>query len=334
MLIKDLKSEVTAKTLSLDKDTVDLMSGSTAIIIVTVEYYDGHTENVTTKARYQNSNSPVASISAGKITAKSKGTTTVTVSFKGSLGDTVKARLTINVTNRDPYNRNEAEDYNAQNGIQTENCSDTDGGINVGFIENGDWLRFNSLDFGSGAASFEARVASATNGGNLEIRLDSPTGTLAGTCAVSGTGGWQIWVTKSWSVSSLSGIHDIYLEFTGGSGYLFNINWWKYKPEQAEGVPEENSSSNETPHCFSLGQNYPNPFNPITEIRYDIPEISRVTLKVFDFLGRNIATLVNERKVPGSYEVNFDASTLSSGVYFYALRAGNRYAVRKMALIK
>jgi arabinoxylan arabinofuranohydrolase len=250
MLIKDLKSEVTAKTLSLDKYTMDLLSGSTANIIVTVEYYDGHIEDVTTKASYINSNSSVASISAGKITAKSNGTTIITVSFKGLLGDTVTAQLTINVSNRDPYSRNEAEEYNAQNGIQTENCSDTGGGINVGYIENGDWLRFNSLDFGSGAASFEARVASATNGGNLEIRLDNPTGTLAGTCVVPGTGGWQTWVTKSCSVSGLSGIHDIYLKFTGGSGYLFNINWWEFKPEQTEVVPEEDSSLNRTPHSF------------------------------------------------------------------------------------
>ena len=64
-------------------------------------------------------------------------------------------------------------------------------------IENGDYIKVKGVDFGSGATSFEARVASATSGGNIELRLDSPTGTLVGTCAVSGTGGWQTWVTKS-----------------------------------------------------------------------------------------------------------------------------------------
>jgi arabinoxylan arabinofuranohydrolase len=334
MLIKDLKSEVTARTLSLDKYTMDLLSGSTANIIVTVEYYDGHTEDVTTKASYINPNGSVASISAGKITAKSKGTTIITVSFKGLLGDTVTAQLTINVSNRDPYNRNEAEEYSAQNGIQTENCSDTGGGINVGYIENGDWLRFNSLDFGSGAALFEARVASATNGGNLEIRLDNLAGTLAGTCVVTGTGGWQTWVTKSCSVSGLSSIHDIYLKFTGGSGYLFNINWWKFKPEQTEVVLEQHSSSNEIPYSFFLGQNYPNPFNPSTTIQFSVSRSTFVTLKVFNLLGQEIATLAAQEFRAGSYSLNWNAIGVPSGVYFYRLVAGSFLETKKMFLLR
>ena len=332
MLVKDLISESTAKSLSLDKYTVDLLSGSTANVIVTVEYYDGHTEDVTAKASYTNPNSSVASISAGKITAKSAGTTIITISFKGSSGDNVTAQLTINVANRGPYNRNEAEDYNSQNGIQTEDCSDTDGGINVGFIENGDWLRYNSLDFGSGAASFEARVASATNGGNLEIRLDSPTGTLAGTCVVSGTGGWQTWITKSCSVSGLSGIHDIYLKFSGSSGYLFNINWWKFNPEVTD--VEENSSSKEKPHSFFLEQNYPNPFNPTTVINYQLPEGAFVVLKVFDLLGREIKTLVNEHQDSGKYSVQFSSLNLSSGLYLYKIDAGAYHDIKKLLVLK
>lgn len=101
-------------------------------------------------------------------------------------------------------------------------------GMNVGFIDHGDYLKIKNVNFGSGAAAFEARVASAGNGGNIELRLDSPTGTLAGTCAVQNTGGWQSWVTKTCTVSGASGTHDLYLKFTGGSGYLFNLNWWKF----------------------------------------------------------------------------------------------------------
>jgi hypothetical protein len=333
MLVKDLISEVTAKTLSLDRYTMDLISGSTANITVTVEYDDGHTEDVTTKASYINSNSSVASISAGRITAKSKGTTIITVSFQGSLGDTVSAQLTINVSNRDPYSKNEAEEYNTQNGIQTEDCSDAGGGLNVGYIENGDWLRFNALDFGSGAASFEARVASATNGGNLEIRLDSPTGSLAGTCVITGTGGWQNWVTKSCSVSGLSGIHNIYLKFTGGSGYLFNINWWKFKPEPTGVAPEEKSSSNETPYSYCFGQNYPNPFNPTTVIRYQLPIRSNMSLKVYDLLGQEIVTLFEGVRQPGIYEATFDGSKLTGGIYFYRLTTNTGFVKTNKSLL-
>jgi hypothetical protein len=70
-------------------------------------------------------------------------------------------------------------------------------------------------------------------------------------------------------------------------------------------------------------QNYPNPFNPTTLIRYDIPEGSFVTLKIYDVLGNEIATLVNEEKLAGSYEVKFSATGLSSGIYFYKLQAGD-----------
>jgi arabinoxylan arabinofuranohydrolase len=330
MLIKDLKSELTAKALILDQNTIDLLTGGTANVIVTVEYEDGHTEDVTTKASYINPNSSVASVSAGNIIARSEGTTTITVSFEDPLGNTVTAQLTINVSNRSPYARNEAEEYNAQNGIQTEDCSDTGGGINVGYIENGDWLRFNALDFGSGAVSFEARVASAGSGGNIEIRLDSPNGTLAGTCVVPVTGGWQTWVTKSCSVSGISGMHDIYLKFTGGGGYLFNINWWMFKSEPTGVIPEDKSSSN----SFFLGQNYPNPFNPITSMQYSIGSRQFMSLKVFDVLGNEVAILVNEEKEPGTYKVKFDASNFTSGVYFYRIEAGEYIAVKKLILMK
>jgi photosystem II stability/assembly factor-like uncharacterized protein len=78
-----------------------------------------------------------------------------------------------------------------------------------------------------------------------------------------------------------------------------------------------------TPNGFILSQNYPNPFNPTTTIRYTIQTSEFVTLKVYDVLGNEVATLVNEEKPAGSYEVNFDASQLSSGIYFYKLQAGN-----------
>ena len=75
------------------------------------------------------------------------------------------------------------------------------------------------------------------------------------------------------------------------------------------------------PHNFSMLQNYPNPFNPNTTIKYQIPKLSFVTLKVYDVLGNAIATLVNEEKPAGSYEVEFDGIGLTSGIYYYQFRA-------------
>ena len=98
------------------------------------------------------------------------------------------------------------------------------------------------------------------------------------------------------------------------------------------GVEEEDKE--ELPSSFTLYQNYPNPFNPTTSIEYQVASIGKISLKVYDILGREIATLLNEVKHPGNYEVTFNASELPSGVYFYRLNAGEFSESRKMLLIK
>jgi len=134
--------------------------------------------------------------------------------------------------NLNPYIKTEAETICWGSGIETEKCSE--GGMDVCNIENGEYIKVKGVDFSTGAASFNARVASATSGGNIELRLDSPTGKLVGTCSVTGTGGWQTWADKTCTVSGATGIHDLYLKFTGGSGYLFNFNWWQFNGEQTK----------------------------------------------------------------------------------------------------
>jgi hypothetical protein len=86
---------------------------------------------------------------------------------------------------------------------------------------------------------------------------------------------------------------------------------------------------------FKLDQNYPNPFNPRTMISYSLPQICNVTLKVYDLMGREVAALIqNERKAPGNYEISFDASNLSSGVYFYKLQTERFIKTKQMVLVK
>jgi hypothetical protein len=88
------------------------------------------------------------------------------------------------------------------------------------------------------------------------------------------------------------------------------------------------------PLDFSLHQNYPNPFNPTTKIKYSIPQLSNVIIKVFDILGNEIETLVNEEKQAGTYELTWDAENLVSGVYFYQLQTDSFVETRKMVLMK
>jgi len=103
--------------------------------------------------------------------------------------------------------------------------------------------------------------------------------------------------------------------------------------------PREDSTTfiidkNKSPWVYVLSQNYPNPFNPTTNIKYSIPQTSSVTIKVFDMLGNEIETLVNEEKQIGTYELSWYAENLPSGVYFYQLKAGNFVETKKMVLMK
>ena len=125
-----------------------------------------------------------------------------------------------------PYVRQEAETIAWGSGIETEAASE--GGRDVGWIENGDWIKIKGVAFGAGATSFNSRVASATSGGRIEVRLDNATGALVGTCNVPGTGGWQTWTTVTCAVNGATGTHDLYLRFAGSSGFLFNVNWWQF----------------------------------------------------------------------------------------------------------
>ena len=136
---------------------------------------------------------------------------------------------------RSAWSQIEADSLDAQSGgVVPETCSE--GGQDIGSIQNGACLVYRSIDFGSGAASFAARVASAGNGGNMELHLDSLTGTEVGTCAVTNTGGGQVWVFQSCPISGAAGLHDLYLKFTGGSGDLFAIEWWQFNSGSSAGA--------------------------------------------------------------------------------------------------
>ncbi len=118
-----------------------------------------------------------------------------------------------------------AASFNATWGVTTEFCEE--GGQNLTSIQSGDWTAYYNLNL-NGANTFVARAASVTAGGSIEIRLDSPTGTLIGTCPVSGTDGWQTYQNVYCDVSGVSGIHSIYLVYTGSIGDLFNLQFFGF----------------------------------------------------------------------------------------------------------
>ncbi|MDT3695991.1 MAG: T9SS type A sorting domain-containing protein [Ignavibacterium sp.] len=146
---------------------------------------------------------------------------------------------------------------------------------------------------------------------------------------ISGYGDPTTW-NGPWSNTNLENIRDKTFPYAirATAGLLF---WFAIETGLITSVPDEQS---EVLNEFILKQNYPNPFNPSTKISWQSPVGSHQTLKVYDVLGNEVATLVNEYKPAGSYEVEWDASAFPSGVYFYQLKAESFVDTRKMILIK
>lgn len=160
----------------------------------------------------------------------------VTVSTKSGGSPTATPTSTPTSTpsgTRDAYGAIQAESSDSQFGTGTETTADSGGGSDVGWIGNGDWLRFSGVEFGTTAAQqFSARVASGVGGGAnglVEVRLDSPSNAPVGTFALGNTGGWQSWTTIPTNVSAVTGTHDVYLTFASGQSADFvNINWFTF----------------------------------------------------------------------------------------------------------
>lgn len=112
----------------------------------------------------------------------------------------------------------------------------------------------------------------------------------------------------------------------GSKMFVDDLSW--------SGTSDVEKFGDQIPAEYVLEQNYPNPFNPATTIRYSMSEASFATIKVYDILGNEVETLVNEEQSAGSYEVDFDASGLSSGMYFYKIQAGSFTETKKMLLLK
>lgn len=113
-------------------------------------------------------------------------------------------------------------------------------------------------------------------------------------------------------------------DYYGTAGFWYGLSGTTDVEENNEFFPSE----------FLLLQNYPNPFNPATIISYQLPVDGNIILKVYDLIGNEVATLVNEEQSAGRYEITFNASNLSSGVYFYRIQAGSFNQVKKMILLR
>ncbi len=245
---------------------------------------------------------------------------------------------------------------NSRQGYSVAISSDGDTFIGGGYVDNantgaawvftrssGVWTQQGSKLVGSNA------TGNGQQGYSVDVSSDGNLVIIGGSADNTGTG--AVWVfTRSISVwsqlgpklvgtgaigSALQG-RSVAISSDGGTliegGYVDNANTgavWVFV-NQATDVKDEGMIINN----FSLQQNYPNPFNPSTKIRFQLAEVGFTSLKVFDVLGKEVATLVNEEKPTGNYEIEFDATGLSSGIYFYKLQSNSFVKTNKMILIK
>ncbi|RED94649.1 carbohydrate-binding protein [Marinoscillum furvescens] len=191
----------------------------------------------------------------------------------------------------------QAESFNSMSGIVDE-------GTNIGYIHDGDWAMYSNIDL-SCATDFEVRASSQTSGGNMEIRTGSPTGTLLGTVSIPGTGSWGNYSNFSTTISGASGVQDVYLVFTGGSGYLFNVDWFKF----SDGSGARRAESIADTKATQL-QVYPNPVRD--QLKVDLGTGGFQQYVVYDLNGKAVRSgaIASDRQ-----HLEIDVEDLHQGIY-------------------
>jgi hypothetical protein len=190
------------------------------------------------------------------------------------------------------------------------------GGVFVSTNSGANWVASNT---GLTGTTVRALVASGAS-----VVAGTPIGIFAST---NSAGNWTAANTGLFNTS----IQSLILSGSDLMGGTNGNGAWRRPFVQLTDVREIDLS---VPQSLALEQNYPNPFNPSTRIGFQILDFGFASLKVFDILGREVATLVNEQLKPGSYEATFDGSRLSSGIYFYRLQAGALTETRKLSLLR
>ncbi|MCX6163948.1 MAG: T9SS type A sorting domain-containing protein [Ignavibacteriae bacterium] len=191
-----------------------------------------------------------------------------------------------------------------------------------------------------GSVWFSQTIPSTVAAANIQIKY-VPNSNTAYLIASSGTAAQSFkttdngatWTALTWVTGVFACTH-MELVYVGGSAYIYAVCNDGSVVKLVQTVTGVNEPQTSIPNDYKLEQNYPNPFNPTTTIDYSIPKASFVTLKVYDVLGNEVMTVVNEQQSANNYTYNVDFSKLSSGVYYYTLNTGNYTATKKLTLVK
>ena len=192
--------------------------------------------------------------------------------------------------------------------------------------------------------TFTLTITNSGGSGDLGVDIAAKTGSLSiiasqqlkvmGTELVHQNGGIPFSspkiITFSYTAPGIIGADTLFATVDRG-----HSGRWNFAPNKGVIVKLATGIvNNEIPVRFYLSQNFPNPFNPVTKINYGVAKATNVSVKVFDLLGKEVATLVNEYQASGNYFTTFDATLYTTGIYYYRIQAGDFTEVRKMSLIK
>ena len=224
---------------------------------------------------------------------------------------------------------NQGGQYRADEAVDIEACSDTDGGYNVGWINEGEWLEYTVDVSAAGRYFLDVRVAAQDAGRAFRVLANGQD--LTGELAVPHTGDWQSWDTVTAEVTLAAGVQTLRLVPLTSD---FNLNYLEFRRDPVSDAPELTIASARLHPC------YPNPFNPSTTLSFTLPEEQAVSLDIFDMSGRLVRRLlVDEQSRPGRHEVVWNGRddsgrAVSTGTYLYRLRSGDFSQSRRMVLLK
>ena len=203
---------------------------------------------------------------------------------------------TVPPVKRSAFTTLEAESYNSFDSSTLETISTTDGGSGVGYIEKGNYMVFNNIDFGNGATSFKALVADSLNV-NIELRLNSPTGTLIGTLPVESTGDWNTYQEQVCNISKVTGVNDLYLVFSGP----VNIDWFTF-------------GTGNTP----TSTNQPTPTNKVVTTKGDLNNDGAINMNDVIILASAFNSISGDPRFNAAYDLNGDGAISMADVMIIA----------------
>lgn len=217
--------------------------------------------------------------------------------------------------------------YRTNEGVDIE--TRTSGGFHLAYTESGEWVEYTLNVQEAGEYDITTHVASLEGGGKIRFSVENTNSEIID---IPSTSSWQTTNTVTGNVTLQEGEQILRLSIV--LSQPFNVDKFEIS-KVVTSVSDESHLTNK----FQLNQNYPNPFNPTTTIKYSVAANGRqnnafVQIRVFDILGKEVADLVKQNQKPGYYEITFDASNLTSGIYYYQLVSGDFVSTKKMLLIK